>query len=67
MSIILSSAGAGWAIGGIAGSMFSWFGANDMISWIMFAVFTVITFAIVFILASRLKRMLKQETLANWR
>lgn len=38
------------------GSMFSWFGANDLISWIMFAVFTVITFAIVFILASRLKK-----------
>lgn len=45
--------------GGIAGSMFSWFGANDMISWIMFAVFTVITFAMVFILASRLKKNVK--------
>lgn len=41
------------------GSMFSWFGANDMISWIMFAVFTVITFAMVFILASRLKKNVK--------
>lgn len=41
------------------GSMLSWFGANDMISWIMFAVFTVITFAMVFILASRLKKNVK--------
>lgn len=56
MSIMLSSAIAGCAVGGITGSMFSWFGVNDMIIWIMFAVFTVITFAIVFILASRLKK-----------